>query len=168
MRKGLSLLLGGLCAFLLASCGGSNGTGAATGNTSPTALDIPSQLVGLVVQQEDIQKELEQVDRAYVDSVSIFSFRDEDLLRATLQIGRFNRLARPDDPEFRREITATIGGREPVTLKVGDTIVTATTVTEQDVYAWFSENGMFILSIAADYEFPRTLLRRVVELDLRL
>lgn len=168
MTKGVFLLLGGLCALVLASCGGPGGTGTASGDTGPTALDIPSQLVGLAVQQEDVQKELEQVERPYVDSVSVFSFRDEDLLRATLQIGRFNRLARPDDPEFRREITATIGGREPVRLKVGETNVTATTVTEQDVYVWFSGNGMFILSVAADYEFPRTLLRRVVELELSL
>lgn len=153
-------------AVMASGCSG-GGVSQADSN-GPGALRLPSQVVGLQVQQEDVRANLDEVERPYVDGVAIFSLRDEDLLRATLQVAHFNRLARPEESQFRGDVLATIGGQEPVRLRVADTVVTATGDTDQHIFAWFEGDGVFILSVARDFEFPRTLLRRILELDLAI
>ena len=138
------------------------------GGARPAVLELPAQLVGLSVVPEDVGSNLETIDRPYVDSVAVFSMRDGDLLKATLQVARFNRLARPGDASFRNSIVSTIGGRRPVAFRVADTIVHSTAASEQNLFAWFAEDGFFVLSVQKDFEFPRTLLRRLVELNLEL
>lgn len=139
------------------------------GEASGAALPLPTQLVGLTVQPEAISpKDLEKIDRPYVDSLAVFGLRDGELLRATLQVARFNSVARPEDSDFRRSIIGVIGGRTPFELNVGGQTVNATTGTSQSIFSWFEGRGMFVLSIQQDYEFPRTLLRRLIDLDLEL
>lgn len=164
MRFALFGLL--LLVLPVAACGG--GGVSQAGTDDPGSLRLPTQVVGLRVQQEDVQPQLEEVERPYVDSVAVFSLREEDLLRATLQVAHFNRLARPGDEQFRGDVLSTIGGQEPVEFTVEDTTVTATGNTDQDIFAWFEGDRMFILSVARDFEFPRTLLRRILELDLSI
>jgi hypothetical protein len=129
-------------------------------------LRIPSQLVGLAVQQEDIGEELKRVDKPYVDSVAIFSLREDRLLQATLQVSRFNRLARPRDADFRSSIIATVGTTRAKTLKVDDKTVYATSAASQSVFVWFTNTGMFVMSISNDFQFARTLVRRTLDLEL--
>lgn len=162
------LILPLLALLGLAAAGCSDGSASQAGENGPGSLRLPSQVVGLRVQQEDITEELESVNRPYVDGVGVFSFRDDDLLRATLQVAHFNRLARPDDASFRRSVLATIGGRAPAELQIEGTTVTVTGASEQDVFAWFEGDSLLILGVAQDFEFPRTLLRRILQLDLRV
>lgn len=159
-----------LVALFATGCGNDDLAGAVTGAPEPTSprIGIPALILGLTVQQEDISGQIEQVDRSYLDSVGMFSLRENDLLRATLQIGRFNALARPRSDNFRNSIVGLLGSSKPLELRLGSTLVYSTSGNEQNVYLWFNDDGMFVLSVHRDYEFPRTLLRRIVDLDIKL
>lgn len=167
MRRLAGLALVGL--LLTGAACGDDEVDAAAQEPTAASLDLPAQIVGLSVQPEQISAgDLEQIDRPYVDSIAVFSLREDKLLRATLQVSRFNRLARPEDSDFRGSIIGVLGGQRPYELTVEDTEVTATTGTSQSIFAWFGGRGMFVLSVQQDYPFPRTLLRRLVERDLEL
>lgn len=145
-------------------------TGAVTGAGKVTAprIQIPDQILGLKVTSEDVTEQVEEVERPYLDAVSMFSLREEDLLRATFQVSRFNRLGRPGSASFRRQVTAQMGGSVTEELRVEDLVVYTTSGAQQNVYAWIEDRGFFVLSVHEDFEFPRTLLRRVVNLNIEL
>ncbi|HVE75385.1 MAG TPA: hypothetical protein VND22_01315 [Actinomycetota bacterium] len=158
-------------AFVLVACGEGRDlrevvTG--TGDITAPRIKVPGQILGLAVQPEDIANQVKSVDRPYVDSVGMFSLREEDLLRATYQVARFNGLARPEEKKFRDEIIGLVGSSDPQEIRVNDTIVYSTAGNQQQVYLWFKGNGYFVLSVHQDFEFPRTLLRRVVSLPITL
>jgi hypothetical protein len=157
-----------VAACLIASAGCTTQAEDANAAADPARLRLPQQIVGLQVGAEKVGEDLKAVRRPYVDTVAVFSLREEDLLRASLQINRFNRAARPEDRSFREQIVSTIGGTAPLLLRVGKERVFATTASEQTVFVWFAEGGMFVLSVQKDFQFPRTLLRRFIELDLSL
>ncbi|MEX2537789.1 MAG: hypothetical protein WD646_03960 [Actinomycetota bacterium] len=129
-------------------------------------LRLPQQIAGLRVVREDIKSKLEGIDRPYVDTVAVFSLRDEELLRASLQVNRFNGAANPEDRKFTDSIVSTIGGSSPQKFRVSDKDVFATAASDQVVFTWFHSDGMFVLAIQRDFEFPRTLLRRVLKSEL--
>lgn len=133
----------------------------------PAEVRVPSQIVGLSVAYEEIPTErVADVERPYVDSVAVFSLREEELLRATLQVTRLSGEARPQSPSFRRRIVEQLGTVRPIELHVGGTSVYSTAGTEQEVYVWFEGRGMYVLSVQQDFPFPRTLLRRLMDKDL--
>jgi hypothetical protein len=118
------------------------------------------------VQQEDIASKLTGITRPYVDAVAVFSLRDGDLLRASLQVSRFNRLAKPGSSAFVGSIVNEIGGSAYQVYHVRDTDVYATTASDQVVFVWFRHRGMFVLAIQKQFSFPRTLLRRLLQSDV--
>ena len=148
------------------SCAG--GAEEADAEREAARLRLPQQIVGLQVGAEKLGTGLEKIDRPYVDTVALFSLREEELLKASLQVNRFNRAARPGDRDFQQTIVGTIGGSSPSRVRVGEEEVYATTASDQDVFTWFDGDGMFVLAVQKDFAFPRTLLRRIVELDLNL
>lgn len=164
MKLVSSLLLA--VGLLLSSCGGNESQ--AQERVPAPRVAIPTQLLGLQVAPEDVSAQVKGIERSYLNSVGMFSFREDDLLRATLQVGRFNNAARPQSASFRRSIIGLIGSSKPQELRLGDVMVSSTSGTEQDVYVWFSDNGLFVLSVHTDYEFPRTLLRKIVDLGIDL
>ena len=168
MGRSLVALLS--CAlFLLPACeGGLRSSITGTGKLEAPRIQIPDQVMGLVVQQEPVASDVEEVERPYLDAVSIFSLREEDLLRASFQVSRFNRIARPGSAAFRRLVTAQIGGSVPEELEVGEVTVYSTSGNEQRVYAWIEGRGFYVLQVHQDFEFPRTLLRRLIDLDIDL
>lgn len=128
---------------------------------------LPEQILGLRVVEENVASEIRGVSGTFVDSLGLFSFREEDdLLRATIQIGRFNDVAEPQRQRFRNAIVAQLGATVPTQLKVGDHIVYLTTGSEQSIFSWFDDEGFYVLSVRSDYGFPRSLLRRLVETQL--
>lgn len=152
--------------MVAAACG--DGSNAET-ITRPSAavVNLPSQLVGLRVVRENVGAELRGVSASYLDSLGLFSFREKsNLLRASLQIGRFNEEARPNQRRFRDAVIAQLGATIPVRIRVGDTDVWLSQGTDQSIYTWFSGNAFYVLSVRSDYPFPRTLLRKLVEEDL--
>lgn len=156
------------CALLvlLAACG----SGSEAVERPPAAKAIaklPSQILGLKVVEENVTSKIKGVSRTYIDSLGLFSFRESnDLLRATIQIGRFNDVAEPRKQRFRNAIVAQLGATVPTQLRVGKTIVYLTTGSEQSIFSWFDSDGFYVMSVRSDYAFPRTLLRRLVETKL--
>jgi hypothetical protein len=125
---------------------------------------LPSQILGLKVVEENVGGDIRGVSGTYLDSLGLFSFREaNDLLRATLQIGRFNEVADPQRKRFRDAIIAQLGSTVPVQMRVGDNDVWLTSGTEQNIFTWFDSKGFYVLSIRSDYSFPRTLLRKLLE-----
>lgn len=154
--------------LLLSACGGGGEIKSLTGKKAAPVVALPSQILGLKVAQENISSDLKKVKRPYIDSVGLFSLREEDLLRASIQIGRFNSLARPGSSKFRLSIIALLGVSKPLEFKAGDTVIYSTSGNRQNIFVWFKERSLFVLSVHQDYEFPRTLLRRILSYEIRL
>ncbi len=152
-------------AVAAAACGGGEETAAPVAAREASAITLPEQVLGLQVDTEEL--ELRALQNTYFDSLGLFAFRtEEELLRATLQVGRFNEHGRPGDGDFRRRIISNLGSTEPEELRVGEQLVYLTTGNQQNIFAWFEGDGFFVLSIRNDYLFPRTLLRKLLEMEL--
>lgn len=157
-----------IAVLTMVACGGKRGVEAASPKVETAGISLPRQLLGLQVGAEDVSKKLALAKRPYIDSVGLFSFRENDLVRATFQVSRFNRLANPGSSSFRSSIIGLVGSSQPQQVRVGDTIVYVTTGNEQNIYVWFEGRGFFVLTSHREYEFPRTLLRRLLELNQKL
>jgi len=125
---------------------------------------LPDQVLGLNVTSEDVSDQLATEDRAFVNEVSLFGLREKDLLKATLQISRFNADAKLDKAAFRNRILRDIGKTVPQAVRLGTKTVHVTTGNRQTIAVWFQGDEMMILSVRSDYDQPRTLLRKLVEL----
>lgn len=166
-----------LCTFLLfsslVSCASDLEVGApsaapVSGKVATAGISLPQQVLGLQVKPEDVSAKLKDVKRTYISSTGLFSFRESDLVRATLQVSKFNLLANPKNLTFRKSIVDRLGSTKPQTVRIGDQTVYMTTSNEQQVFAWFEGKGFFVLSVHRNYEFPRTLLRRLVGVENQL
>ncbi len=151
--------MGAACILVAIGCGSGSPSGAAV---DPARIRLPDQIAGLRVVPESVKGELKGIDKPFVDTVAVFSLREDELLRASLQVSRFNAAAEPDDPEFTRSIAASIGGSAPREYRVGSEDVFATAASDQIIFTWFRDNGMFVLAVQKDFKFPRTLLRRLL------
>lgn len=159
------LWLAALFALTIPACGDDVG-GALTGKEplGQRQVKFPSQVLGLTVVSEPIGEEVTKNKRPYIRNVVLFSLRETDLVRATLQVSEFNNLARPDDPEFLSSIIEQVSATRPARLRVGKDVVYSTIGTEQSIFVWFYGRRMFVLTTHRDYEFRRTLLRHSVQL----
>jgi hypothetical protein len=156
-----------VCALLvLSSCGGGEEATSRVAATRPV-VTLPSQILGLKVKVENVSSQIAGVNSSYLDGVGLFSFRETDkLLRATLQVSRFNDVAEPEKARFRDAIVAQLGSTVPLALRVGEDRVYLTSGSEQNIFSWFDPNGFYVLSVRSDYPFPRTLLRKLLDADL--
>lgn len=167
ISRSIRFLIAMLGVSLMAVACGQQSTEVTESTVESSGIVIPSQIIGLTVAPEDVAQKLEGIERSYIDSLGMFSMRDGELLRATLQVSRLSRIARPNSPGFRRSIIELLGGSTPVLLEIGNVTVFSTSGNKQNVFSWFRGRGMFVLSIHQDYEFPRTLLRKVVSLEVK-
>lgn len=169
-RRFVAVLAGVLLLAGTAACGGGQGTsaGARKAVVETAGVTLPSQVLGLALKPEDVSKILERTKRPYIDRVGLFSFREDDLVRATLQVSRFRRLADYESVRFRSQLIDLLGSAEPIPIQVEDTTAYATVGNEQQIFAWFQGRGFFVLTTHFEYEFPRALLRRLVSLDKEL
>jgi hypothetical protein len=158
------LLAGAVLALATIACG--SGGIAQSGAKSPAQVSLPSQVLGLRVQPEDIASKLTSIKRPYVDAVAVYSLRDGDLLKASLQMNRFNGAARPKDSNFIGSIVSTIGGAASQQYRVSTEDVYVTTASDQEIFVWFRGSGMFVLAVQKSFPFPRTLLRRLLDSGL--
>lgn len=153
---------------MLASCS-TGGVTAASPSPSPVvsaSVSLPTQILGLRLTQEDIGKRLKDVGGSYLDSVSLLGLREQNkakTLRAALEVGHFNALARPESPTFRSRIVAQIGTSVPQSLRLADREVFMSAGQLQYTFMWFSNRWMYMLTVRRDYPFVRTLVRRLVE-----
>lgn len=151
-------------AALVTACGGGESAVDRAEAREIVALDagIPLTLNGLDIVEEDITETLSQVDRPYLDAASLYSFRDEDLLQATLQIGRFSDDVDLDDEDFLLQLVTLVGSgaRE---FRIGEQSVFVTGADRQTLTVWFKSGHMFILSTRDTFDGGRSLLRSIVQ-----
>lgn len=121
---------------------------------------VPASLAGLVTRREDVSKPLKEAgDRAYVTSVALWSLRQGERLRATLQVARFAPDAPSTTEPFQRRVAAQIGGTVPRTRRVGQDRVFVSAGNRQVYYTWFRGRYMVLLSVPAETRSGRGLLR---------
>lgn len=127
-------------------------------------VSVPLSLAGLEVVEEDIAETLEQGKRPYLDAATLYSFREDDLLQATLQIGRFADDVDPADEDFVNTIVTNIGpgARE---VRMGDTQLYVTGADRQTLSIWFSDDHLYILSTRDGFGLGRSLLREALEIE---
>ncbi len=166
-RKTCAFVVLSLC-FALVGCGTEEEPTAAPGEVESAGIRIPQQVLGLTTQVEDVNDKLAGARRPYIDSIGLFSFREKELVRATFQVSRFNRLANPKSQSFRDSVISLLGTTQPQRVEVGDHTIYVTTGNEQNIFVWFEGRGFFVLTTHRDYEFPRTLLRRLLDLGQSL
>ncbi|MEO7804904.1 MAG: hypothetical protein ABIS18_11530 [Actinomycetota bacterium] len=119
------------------------------------------------MKSEPVDKKItKEIKRSYTDTVGLFSFRDKDLLRASLQVSRLNSLARPNSTRFRKSVIELVGGSTPLRIRAEEVDVYTTSGNKQNIFIWFRGKGMFVLSVHQDYEFPRTLMRKLLLLEI--
>lgn len=151
------------------ACGAPSGLEDATPAASIRQLGesvVPSEMLGMKVEREDMAETIKGVERSYVDSVGLYSVRrKDDVLQATLQVSRFNDNARYETSRFRRSLLLQIGGSRPSPLTVGDDKVWATTGTKQQLFVWFRGRHLMVLAVRSDFAQPRTLLREALEIE---
>jgi hypothetical protein len=126
---------------------------------------VPAGLLGLRLQREDVSDTTQRVSLAFVDSVALYSLRnDKDLVQATLQVSHFADGARTGEASFRDAVVNQIGSARPRDFRLGSRTVYLTTGTKQSIAVWFDGDHLFVLASRADYDTPRTLLRKALEL----
>ena len=152
----------------LAGCARSDATVAPTPGKAVKTLEIanlPPDLLGLTIAPEDVAEDLGKVPSAFIDALSLYSLRKDDLVQATLQVSRFNDGADVEAEVFRQTVVNQIGSSAPRTVRLGGETVYLTTGTKQSIGVWFKGRHLFVLATRADYDEPRTLLRRALEIQ---
>lgn len=164
LAKGLALLVAACLA--MAACGSDPAeVGAAESRViDKLEISVPLSLAGLEVVEEDIAETLEQGRRPYLEAVTLYSFREDDLLQATLQIGRFADDVDYSDEDFINTIVTNIGpgARE---VRMGDTDLYLTGADRQTLSIWFSDDHLYILSTRDGFAQGRSLLREALEIE---
>lgn len=126
--------------------------------------NLPADLLGLKLAPEDVSADLGKVPAAFIDALSLYSLRHNDLVMATLQVSRFNEGANVKAEKFRQTVVNQIGATAPRKLRLGGETVYLTTGTKQSIGVWFKDRYLFVLATRADYDEPRTLLRKALEI----
>ena len=154
-------------AVALAGCGRSDASVEPTPGHAVKALEIPNlppDVLGLKIAPEDVSQHLAKVPAAFIDALSLYSLRKDDLVMATLQVSRFNDGADAEDEKFRQTVVNQIGSTAPRIVRLGGETVYLTTGTKQSIGVWFKDRHLFVLATRADYDEPRTLLRKALEI----
>ncbi|MDQ3106968.1 MAG: hypothetical protein M3Q68_04105 [Actinomycetota bacterium] len=159
-----------LAATLLGACGdGPSASAEATAAEDIEQLPVellPSEILGLTVQREDMSAALQTAQLSYVNEVGLYSLRRDELLQATIQISRFNANAAAESADFRRTLLSQVGGSVPKQVVIGGKTVYLTTGTKQTIAVFFQGRTMIVVAIREDYDQPRTLLRQALELEV--
>jgi hypothetical protein len=157
-----------VAALALAGCDRSDASVEPTPGQQVKALEVPNlpaDVLGLKLVREDVSANLAQVASAFIDALSLYSLRQEELVMATLQVSRFNTGADSGDEKFRQTVVNQIGSSAPRTVRLGKQTVYLTTGTKQSIGVWFKDRHLFVLATRGDYDAPRTLLRKALEIE---
>ena len=155
-----------LSALLGASCGSDDGSVDRAKAREIGELDaaIPLSVNGLEVVEEDIAETLDSAQRPYLAAAGLYSFREEDLLQATLQIGRFADDVDEEDETFIDRLVNRVsaGARE---VRMGNQLLYVGGADRQTLTLWFEGGHMFLLSTRDGFGGGRSLLREVLEIQ---
>jgi hypothetical protein len=167
VKRGAAALVA-LIAVFGGACGGSKAAVGVSGeDIKPiAAAKLPATLLGLEVHEEDMKSTIAQTEDSYVDAVSLFSLRGDNLVQATLQVSHLTKAFDYRSARQRANLADKIGGARATTYRVGRTTVYVTQGLRQRISVWFSGRTLLVLSARDDLAKPRGLLRAVVELNL--
>ena len=166
MRALVVLALGPLL-IALASCSATKAPAATDTTGQVTSVNLPSEILGLHIVSENVQGTIKGVSGTYLQSLGLFSFREKsNLLRATLQVGVFNKLAPATLDRFRSSIIGQLGSSVPIQVRMGTRKIYVSTGTEQNIFTWFDDKAFYVLSVRSDFPFQRTLLRDLVAIQI--
>lgn len=164
--RSLAIVLAAAAALSLAACADEPPEVSAAKARSIEELDvsIPLDLDGLEVVEEDITETVQDGRRPYLDGASLYSFREDELLQATLQVGRFADDVDEEDEDFVNSIITNIGpgARE---VRMGSQQLYVTGADRQTLSIWFRDGHMFVLSTRDGFEGGRSLLREALEIQ---
>ena len=160
-RRGVALVA---LALTAAACGGGDDAGVTVAQLG--ADELPSTILGLRVETEDVGERLEAADESYVEAVGLYSLREGERLQATLQVSHFADDVDVDDEVFKQAIVDQIGSTEAKAFRMADDIVYLTASKRQNVAVFFEERSFVVLSTLESFEQSRALLREVMELEL--
>ncbi|HUQ39455.1 MAG TPA: hypothetical protein VM030_04825 [Acidimicrobiales bacterium] len=164
-RRLLTLLLLAIIG-LTPACGGSDAK-ADDGKIDVLPKSVlGDDVLGLSVSQEKLTDTVVGTKRTYLDAIGLYSLRKGDLLQATLQVSRFKTDAKYAKSKFRQSILQQIGTTVPRPFRMAGRTVYLTTGKRQNVAVWFTGRYAYVLSTRQEYEAPRALLRRALEIKL--
>lgn len=154
--------------LMAGACGDDGAESAGTKQSEIKALPadlLPSAILGLAVTSEPTKEVLGGRDRTYLDGIGLYSLRSDDLVQATLQVSKFNDDADYKSAGFRATIVAQVGSAKSRPARLGERTVYLTTGTRQRITLWFQDRYLFILAVRDEFDRPRTLLRKALEID---
>jgi len=169
-RVGRRAWVGAAAALLvpLMACGNGRAVAAGTPGKSITTLApglLPSEMLGLAVAHENVSDAVSKFPPTYTDAVSVWSFRSDDLLQATLQVSRFKDPAKLRSRKLRDTLVGQVGGSRAQPIHVGSRTVFLTTGTKQRLSVWFNGRYVFVLAVRDDFRAQRDLLRAAVGIE---
>jgi hypothetical protein len=132
---------------------------AATGSASTAT----STLNGLTMRREHVPAPNTK-RKQYLTNVDLYSLRRGKQLEATLEVGRFRSDAPVARLSFRRSIAGEVGTTVPIEERIAGTTVYLAKARKLAVAVWFSGRELDVLSIRADYDTPKSLIRAALEL----
>jgi hypothetical protein len=142
-------------------------TAAAKPKCSVLKVAAPNTLAGLKVGPADPCSTFLQArgDRA-LDAVSLLTVRQSDeLLIATLEVGRFSKAAPVSDPDFRAGVVDSIGDVAPRSLQVGSETVYTSASPGLVLVTWIRGRYLYVLAIRQTFGFPKALLRDALKVQ---
>jgi hypothetical protein len=148
---------------IASACGGASEPG---GKVGTLAVSLPQEMLGLRLAPEDVSKGLSVARPSYVEALGLYSLRSDDLLQATLQVGRFRPGVDSGRASFRSAIVGRIGSSVPRAFRLGDDTVYLTAGTRQRIAVWFRGRYQYVLAVRDDFREWRTLLRQALEIRL--
>lgn len=125
------------------------------------AVHAPNTLSGLKVTNENPCATFLEArgDRA-LDAVALLAIRQNDnLLIATLEVGRFKPSAPIGDSAFQSGVVDSIGDALPQVLSVGSDTVYTSSSPGLVLISWIRGRYLYVLAVRVTYGFPKALLR---------
>ena len=166
MRLRLAAVVLTAAATLLAGCGGGAKADEGRAVRELSGEFLPSRLLNLTVEQEDLSEGVKDQRRTYLDSLGLYSIRKDELLQATLQVSKFTEDTKYKKATFRQAILEQIGTTVPREFRMAKQTVYLTTGKRQNVVIWFEGRYLFVLSTREEFPQARALLRALLDMDL--
>ena len=149
---------------LAGACGSPSSTGVSGKAIKPlSAATLPATLGDLEVHAEGVQNLVASTKDTYVAAVGLYSLRQANLVKATLQVSRLTDKFDYGNAKARALLADKIGGSRSDPHRVGSDIVYLTQGLRQQISVWFRSRYLFVLSVREDYAGQRSLLRDALD-----
>ena len=158
-----------LALLLLTSCGRSDSQALPPTKVESMDIELPPMIAGLTVTKEDVSEKVQQKKGAFfVEELALFTLREGELLRGSLQVSRLRETAPYQTERFKLSVVGLMGGGAPRKIKMGKEQLFLSSGNQRHIFTLFRGRGYVVLTVRRDYPTPRTLARSVLDLELDL